>query len=87
MTGTSNFIRIHITNNIQFVYRKAFTILQQRRFCINPNDGFMAQLREYEPIYQAQNTVSNGQQRSKRPIHMCDNDYNEPNEHIDAMDS
>lgn len=36
-------------------------IVQQRRFCINPNDGFMAQLSEFEPIYRAQQTRSNGQ--------------------------
>ncbi|KAI4488181.1 PREDICTED: serine/threonine/tyrosine-interacting protein-like isoform X1 [Polistes canadensis] len=55
----------------------AYTLVQQRRFCINPNEGFMAQLREYEPIYKAQETLRNGQQssirqRSKRTIHQMD---------------
>lgn len=59
------------------LFRQAYAIVQQRRFCINPNEGFMTQLREYEPIYQAQKTLRNGQQshvreRSKRTIHQID---------------
>ncbi|CAH3122698.1 unnamed protein product [Porites lobata] len=34
-------------------YREAFHYVQQRRFCINPNEGFVQQLMEYEPIYLA----------------------------------
>ncbi|XP_015605613.1 serine/threonine/tyrosine-interacting protein isoform X2 [Cephus cinctus] len=69
---------------------EAYAIVQQRRFCINPNEGFMAQLREYEPIYQAQKTLRNGQQssarqRSKRTIHQMDAERNE--DRSDAMDS
>ncbi|KAG7197333.1 hypothetical protein KM043_018446 [Ampulex compressa] len=68
----------------------AYAIVQQRRFCINPNEGFMAQLREYEPIYQAQKTLRNGQQssirqRSKRTIHQMDTERME--DRTDAMDS
>ncbi|XP_032451888.1 serine/threonine/tyrosine-interacting protein isoform X2 [Nasonia vitripennis] len=69
---------------------KAYSILQQRRFCINPNDGFMAQLREYEPIYQAEKSLPNGQetltnQRSKRTLHMTDGDHIDDRQ--DTMDS
>lgn len=39
----------------------AFTLVQQRRFCINPNEGFMAQLAEFEPIYRAQRILRNGE--------------------------
>lgn len=46
--------------NIHF-FRDAFSLVQQRRFCINPNEGFMAQLKEFEPIYKAQRTLQNGQ--------------------------
>ena len=42
-------------------FRDAFSLVQQRRFCINPNEGFMAQLKEFEPIYRAQRTLQNGQ--------------------------
>ncbi|XP_069117972.1 serine/threonine/tyrosine-interacting protein-like isoform X1 [Argopecten irradians] len=34
-------------------FRNAFVFVQQRRFCINPNEGFVQQLTEYEPIYRA----------------------------------
>ncbi|XP_031569241.1 serine/threonine/tyrosine-interacting protein-like isoform X2 [Actinia tenebrosa] len=34
-------------------YRDAFQHVQQKRFCINPNEGFAHQLMEYEPIYLA----------------------------------
>ncbi|XP_029037087.1 serine/threonine/tyrosine-interacting protein-like isoform X2 [Osmia bicornis bicornis] len=69
---------------------RAYAIVQQRRFCINPNGGFMAQLREYEPIYQAQKTLKIGQQsslrqRSKRTIHQMDTERIE--DKYDTMDS
>ncbi|XP_045185621.2 serine/threonine/tyrosine-interacting protein-like isoform X2 [Mercenaria mercenaria] len=34
-------------------YKNAYVYVQQRRFCINPNEGFSQQLIEYEPIYRA----------------------------------
>lgn len=37
--------------------KDAFSFVQSKRFCCNPNEGFMAQLREYEPIYKAMHTV------------------------------
>ncbi|KAK9295043.1 hypothetical protein QLX08_010523 [Tetragonisca angustula] len=69
---------------------RAYALVQQRRFCINPNEGFMAQLREYEPIYQAQKTLKNGQQnlsreRTKRTIHQIDTERIE--DKCDGMDS
>ncbi|XP_046487487.1 serine/threonine/tyrosine-interacting protein isoform X2 [Neodiprion pinetum] len=70
--------------------RRAFEIVQRRRFCIIPNEGFLAQLREFEPIYQAQKTLRHGQQssarqRSKRTIHQMDTEQTD--EQPDAMDS
>ncbi|XP_015119971.1 serine/threonine/tyrosine-interacting protein isoform X2 [Diachasma alloeum] len=47
-------------------HTRAYALVQQRRFCINPNDGFMAQLREYEPIYQAQKSTSNDQSTTRQ---------------------
>ncbi|XP_057330069.1 serine/threonine/tyrosine-interacting protein-like [Microplitis mediator] len=65
---------------------QAYTLVQHRRFCINPNDGFMAQLREYEPIYKAQrmhtdNRDSIVENRCKRTIHQIDT------ERAEAMES
>ncbi|XP_064622892.1 serine/threonine/tyrosine-interacting protein B-like [Lineus longissimus] len=42
-------------------YREAFLYVQQKRFCINLNEGFAQQLKEYEPIYRAKLTLENGQ--------------------------
>lgn len=69
---------------------RAYAIVQQRRFCINPNEGFMAQLREFEPIYQAQKSLKNGQRclartTSKRTIHQMDTERTE--DKCDTMDS
>ncbi|XP_029284641.1 serine/threonine/tyrosine-interacting protein [Cottoperca gobio] len=38
-------------------YREAFSHVQERRFCINPNVGFVHQLQEYEAIYLAKLTI------------------------------
>lgn len=67
-------------------------MVQQRRFCINPNEGFMTQLREYEPIYQAEKTLRNYQQsseiqRSKRTIHQMIEMDNRSQEVESMMDS
>eukprot|EP00123_Amoebidium_parasiticum_P008791 comp19026_c0_seq1/m.21421 comp19026_c0_seq1/g.21421 ORF comp19026_c0_seq1/g.21421 comp19026_c0_seq1/m.21421 type:complete len:233 (-) comp19026_c0_seq1:282-980(-) len=42
-------------------YDEAYLMVQSRRFCINPNEGFCAQLSEYEPIYKARQMVQNNQ--------------------------
>ncbi|XP_076817009.1 serine/threonine/tyrosine-interacting protein B-like isoform X2 [Clavelina lepadiformis] len=42
------FIMIHYNSTFE-----AFELVQGQRFCIKPNMGFLAQLKEYEPIYQA----------------------------------
>ena len=34
-------------------FRSALHYVQQRRFCVQPNDGFEQQLKEFEPIYRA----------------------------------
>ena len=34
-------------------FKAALTHVQQRRFCVQPNDGFELQLREFEYIYKA----------------------------------
>lgn len=46
-------------------YKDAMQLVQQRRFCISPNEGFVQQLREYESIYQASRMVDGGHQSSK----------------------
>jgi hypothetical protein len=35
-------------------FSEALRLVQLRRFCVAPNEGFQAQLHEYEPIYRAE---------------------------------
>lgn len=70
----------NMKNPCNIYFRRAYSMVQQRRFCINPNEGFMTQLKEYEPIYQAEKTMRNDQQNSenqrsvKRTIHQIETD-------------
>lgn len=90
---TVQFIEITISKHLCNIYcRHAYTMVQQRRFCINPNEGFMTQLREYEPIYQAEKTLRNDQQnseiqRSKRTIHQIEMDNRSQDIVEDMMES
>lgn len=36
-------------------------MVKKRRGCIHPNEGFLAQLIEYEPIYKAKQTLNKGE--------------------------
>ncbi|KAL0128123.1 hypothetical protein PUN28_003404 [Cardiocondyla obscurior] len=69
----------YVMETYELSQMRAYSMVQQRRFCINPNEGFMTQLREYEPIYQAEKTLKHNQQnseiqRSKRTIHQIEMD-------------
>ncbi|XP_044253844.1 serine/threonine/tyrosine-interacting protein-like [Tribolium madens] len=41
--------------------KEAIECVKQRRGCIHPNEGFLAQLIEYEPIYKARQTLEKGE--------------------------
>ncbi|XP_011161895.1 serine/threonine/tyrosine-interacting protein isoform X1 [Solenopsis invicta] len=67
----------YIMETYEISQMHAYSLVQQRRFCIKPNEGFMTQLSEYEPIYQAEKTLRNEHQRSevqrnKRTIHQIE---------------
>jgi len=47
-------------------YKEAFGYVQQRRYCINPNEGFIRQLMEYEPIYMARYQQHQQQQQQQQ---------------------
>lgn len=44
--------------------REAYSYVKERRACIKPNEGFVAQLAEYEPIYRARQTLERGETSS-----------------------
>ncbi|KAL4237533.1 hypothetical protein ACF0H5_002247 [Mactra antiquata] len=43
----------YIMEKYGLTYKNAFNYVQQKRFCITPNEGFMQQLIEFEAIYMA----------------------------------
>lgn len=49
-------------------YEKAFQYVQERRFCVCPNEGFAQQLMEYEPIYKARMSLENGQPSQQKGV-------------------
>ncbi|XP_066969714.1 serine/threonine/tyrosine-interacting protein B-like [Macrobrachium rosenbergii] len=51
----------YVMEKKMLTYKEALEFVQNRRYCINPNDGFKHQLIEYEAIYKAQQTLMNGQ--------------------------
>lgn len=44
-----------------FFGSEALNFVRQKRATVNPNEGFQAQLIEYEPIYKARQILANGQ--------------------------
>ncbi|XP_061429506.1 serine/threonine/tyrosine-interacting protein [Lethenteron reissneri] len=59
----------YIMETFGLKYRDAFVYLQQRRFCINPNVGFVNQLQEYEAIYLARLTIKKLSPYDIKPAH------------------
>ncbi|KAM9073896.1 serine/threonine/tyrosine-interacting protein-like [Megaptera novaeangliae] len=49
--------KVLVHGNAGISRRDAFAYIQERRFCINPNAGFVHQLQEYEAIYLAKLTI------------------------------
>uniref|UniRef100_A0A8C5VR25 Serine/threonine/tyrosine interacting protein n=1 Tax=Microcebus murinus TaxID=30608 RepID=A0A8C5VR25_MICMU len=51
ISRSTAFVTAYIMETFGVKYRDAFTSVQERRFCINSNVGFVHQLQEYEAIY------------------------------------
>jgi len=51
----------YIMEKYNLSFKDAFSLVQSKRFCVSINEGFIQQLKEYEPIYQARNLALNGQ--------------------------
>ncbi|KAF8505353.1 phosphatases II [Hysterangium stoloniferum] len=66
-----SFVVMFVMEHHRLDYEDALHLVQNRRYCISPNNGFMTQIKEYESIYKASQAVasfpqSNGKQRRKR---------------------
>ena len=53
MSRSGSLVIAYIMQTYGMDFKAALNYVQQRRFCVQPNDGFEQQLREYEPIYRA----------------------------------
>jgi len=62
ISRSATFMIAYLMETYGQTYRDAFFYVQQKRFCISPNDGFVRQLLEYEPIY-----LAKFQSRNKNP--------------------
>lgn len=58
MSRAPSLVIAYIMEKYGLDFRTALEFVQQRRFCIQPNDAFEQQLQEYEPIYQARVTLA-----------------------------
>ncbi|KAI8064196.1 protein-tyrosine phosphatase-like protein [Gongronella butleri] len=78
MSRSPCFVIAYIMETYDIDAKEAYQFVQSKRLCINPNDLFKSQLKEYEPIFRAGSTDANiirskrimeqddGQQKSKR---------------------
>ncbi|KAF7299156.1 hypothetical protein MIND_00864200 [Mycena indigotica] len=52
------FVVMFVMQHYQLSWEDALHLVQNRRYCISPNGGFLTQLKEYEAIYRANVAVS-----------------------------
>lgn len=53
ISRSAAFVIAYVMQTYGLPFKEAFVYVLQKRFCINPNEGFTRQLMEYEPIYKA----------------------------------
>jgi len=53
-----SFVIMFVMEHNQLSWEDALHHVQNRRYCISPNGGFMTQIKEYESIYKAQQELS-----------------------------
>ncbi|KIY72487.1 phosphatases II [Cylindrobasidium torrendii FP15055 ss-10] len=52
------FVVMYVMQAEKLSWEEALHLVQNRRYCISPNGGFLTQLKEYEAIYRAMHSVS-----------------------------
>jgi serine/threonine/tyrosine-interacting protein len=52
------FVIMFVMQHHNLSWEDALHLVQNRRYCISPNGGFLSQLKEYEAIYRASNEVA-----------------------------
>ncbi|KAG9005413.1 hypothetical protein FRB94_010892 [Tulasnella sp. JGI-2019a] len=61
-----SFVIMFVMEQYNMSWEDALHLVQNRRYCISPNSGFVTQIKEYEPIYKASREVTKhgGQNRT-----------------------
>ncbi|KAI0826874.1 phosphatases II [Trametes gibbosa] len=52
------FVVMYVMQHLGLSWEDALHLVQNRRYCISPNGGFLTQIKEYESIYKATNAVA-----------------------------
>ncbi|KZP26267.1 phosphatases II [Athelia psychrophila] len=52
------FVVMFVMQHHNLAWEDALHMVQNRRYCISPNGGFLTQIKEYESIYRASKTVA-----------------------------
>ncbi|CAO3667017.1 unnamed protein product [Rhizopus stolonifer] len=58
MSRSPAFVVAYVMEKYNLDTIQAYQFVQSKRLCINPNDGFKCQLKEYEPIFRARRGVA-----------------------------
>lgn len=53
ISRSPTFMIAYVMEHCGWDFQTSFVYVQNKRFCMNPNDGFKVQLKEYEPIFLA----------------------------------
>lgn len=53
-----SFVVMYAMQHYNLNWEDALHLVQNRRYCISPNGGFLSQIKEYESIYKARNAVA-----------------------------
>ena len=53
-----SFVVMYVMQHLQLSWEDALHMVQNRRYCISPNGGFLTQIKEYESIYKAKVAVA-----------------------------
>lgn len=59
------FVVMFVMEHHQMGYEDALHMVQNRRYCISPNGGFLTQIKEYESIYRASIAVASFPQNNR----------------------
>ncbi|KAB5595939.1 Serine/threonine/tyrosine-interacting protein [Ceratobasidium theobromae] len=62
-----SFVIMYVMERFQLVWDDALQMVQNKRYCISPNNGFITQIKEYESIYKAQQAIQSASPTASVP--------------------